>query len=115
MGRADSIDCRMTSTRIIGGRGNPEEIAESISRLEESVSKLAKIEDVMVRDDEINACRKRIASLSNCMARIRVGGESAQEIVSLGFLIEDAAFACRSAIAHGQVVGGSLIIPLPKT
>jgi chaperonin GroEL len=111
MGRAEETDCRMTSTRVIGGQGDAVEIAELIESLELSIKELAKIEDIMVRDNEINDCRRRIASLSNSMARIRVGGESAQEIVSIGYLIEDAAFACRSAIEHGQVIGGSLIIP----
>lgn len=111
MGRAKQMKCFMGHTRIVGGQGNKEEIQNLVDTIFESINNLQSIQDQMIRDEQVNDCRRRIAALSSTMARIKVGGESPQEIAATGYLIEDAAFACRSAVEHGQVVGGSLIIP----
>ena len=44
-------------------------------------------------------------------ALIKIGGRTSQEIENRKFLIEDAIFACQSALNYGVVCGGSLVIP----
>jgi chaperonin GroEL len=68
-------------------------------------------EGVYDRTTEINMLRLRLADIDSNVVTIYVGGDSDQEKQTRKFLIEDAIFACRSAIQHGVTYAGNLLIP----
>ena len=55
---------------------------------------------------------KRIVSLAGRLVTIYVGGDSEIEKKNKMYLFEDAVLAVKSALAHGIIFGGNLIIPI---
>jgi len=107
-GRVVSNDSK---TIFYKGDGDHVEIQKRISEIEEGIESNQETEDALERDSRVNALRLRLNMLSGRSAVIRVGGRTSQEVENRKFLIEDAVFACQSAIKFGVVCGGSLIVP----
>lgn len=72
--------------------------------------------DIMKKDaksytDELSMmCNKRIATLSNTLVSIKVGGATEEELNATYDLIEDAVKASKSALKYGVVLGGNYAI-----
>lgn len=100
--------------KFIGGYGYTNQkdvIDEKIAELEEEYEKLALIDDQEDREVQLYEIKKRIATLTSSMATLYVGGNTPTEKNTRKYLMEDAVYACRSAIENGYIVGGNLILP----
>lgn len=99
-------------TRFIDGEGDETEIANRIYQIEQLIAEKTRTEGMLDMDDELYQLRKRLACLQNNMATLYVGGATENEKETVKYLIEDAVFACKSALEHGYTLGGNLIIPI---
>ena len=98
-GQSRSIDITKSTTTIIGGKGDCEEIDR---RME-----LLKIE--LAETDDLRECDKiqeRITKLGAGVAVIRVGAPTEVEMIEKKHRIEDALEAVKSAQLEGMVPGG---------
>jgi chaperonin GroEL len=100
-----------TSSKFIEGFGEREKIDERIGLIEDQMKEVEKKEKYIDTTEEIFQLRKRIANLNCLIATLYVGGSSDLERETRKYLMEDAVFACQSAIRSGYVTGGNLIIP----
>jgi chaperonin GroEL len=111
LGRCKKVISTDTFTRFIEGMGDQETIQARIEKLEEELDTINRTEAHIEMDVEVYNLRKRMASLKNSMAVLYVGGASEDAKDTDKYLLEDAVFACRSALQHGYIPGGNLIIP----
>ncbi len=98
-GQSRSIDITKSTTTIIGGKGDCEEIERRIE--------LLKIE--LTETDDMRECDKiqeRITKLGAGVAVIRVGAPTEVEMIEKKHRIEDALEAVKSAQLEGMVPGG---------
>lgn len=102
-GRASKVIVSRDSTTIIGGQGDEKLIKERVS----NVKSLLKIE---TEDYPRGVLEKRLGSLTNGVAVIRVGAASETEIKEKKYRIEDALSATKSAISEGIVPGGGVAL-----
>jgi chaperonin GroEL len=101
------------NTRFLEGAGDSEKIEERIAVIQNEYEKISKVPDPMgMNEDALFNLRKRMANLANSTAVLYVGGKSDVEKENRSFLIEDAIYACQSAIKNGYVIGGNLILPI---
>ena len=102
-GQCRSVDITKSSTTIIGGKGDFEEIDKRIE--------LLKIE---LRDtDDLRECEKiqeRITKLAAGVAVINVGAATEVEMIEKKHRIEDALEAVKSAQQEGLVPGGGVAL-----
>lgn len=112
MGMCVKVNSQETLTSFIDGQGSEEDIKRRIFQIEEELAEKARTESVIDFDDEIFRLKKRLACLQNNMATLYIGGTSENDKDTTKYLVEDALFACKSAIEHGYVLGGNLIIPI---
>jgi chaperonin GroEL len=99
------------NSKFIEGQGNEETINERVEVIKKEMEKLQNINDHIDREEEIEKLRRRLASLQKSMAVIYIGGNSEMEKQTKMFLLEDAVYACQSALENGYVIGGNLIVP----
>jgi len=112
LGKCKKVVSTDTYTRFIEGLGDKDEIAQRVKKIEEQLEEKSRNESYIELDDEIFNLRKRMASLQNSMAVLYVGGVTEDAKGSDRYLLEDAVFACRSALIHGYIPGGNLLIPV---
>lgn len=62
----------------------------------------------LAKDKDDESLKKRIASLTNGMVTVRVGGNTAIEVQERAYRYEDAIHAARAAIKDGYLVGGGV-------
>jgi chaperonin GroEL len=110
-GMAKKVIINDMKTKFIEGAGKEDKIAERVAVIQKEYDKLAAIEDYVDREELLYGLRKRMASLQKSMAVLYVGGATEAEKNTRRFLIEDAIYACQSALEHGYVVGGNLVLP----
>ena len=108
LGSADKIISTQFYTRIIGGHGNPKEISERREKLEQELKEKSELNTMS--DESIFNYERRIATLSNNIIKISVGGENYNIRENRRLLFEDAIRAVRSTIANGYSLGGNLSI-----
>jgi chaperonin GroEL len=111
LGRCKKVLSTDTYTRFIEGGGDKEQIEARVKLIQDSLEEKSRNESYIEMDDEIFSLRKRMASLQNSMAVLYVGGVSEDAKDTDKYLLEDAVFACRSALHHGYIPGGNLLIP----
>jgi chaperonin GroEL len=99
------------SSKFIQGFGDSKQIDERVSVIQEMYTRLDNLNDHIDRSEELYHLRKRMATLQKSMAVLYVGGNSEVEREAKKYLMEDAVFACRSALEHGYIVGGNLTVP----
>lgn len=99
LGEAETVRIGRQSTVIIGGAGDPYQIAERIRMLQALVEKT---------DYEFDkkAYKERLSKLAGGAAVIRVGGVTETEIKEKKQRIDNALCAARAALAEGVVPGG---------
>lgn len=100
-----------TSSKFIEGKGEKEKIDERVALIEEKIKEVEKKDKFIDTSEETFHLRKRIANLNCLIATLYVGGTTDLEKETRKYLMEDAVFACQSALKHGYVSGGNLIIP----
>lgn len=115
IGKAEKIILTEKTSQIIGTTLSEEKQAEkekAVSLFKEELANLSCIETPNEDEDlALYQLRKRLAELTSTTAVINVGGETLTERMSRERLIEDAIFACKSAIKFGYVTGGNIMIP----
>jgi chaperonin GroEL len=116
LGRAEKVIVTAKSTQVIGKSLE----GEALSRKDVAVSGFkAELEKTLSVDEptkdqefDIYELRRRISCLTDSTAVIHVGGKSLTERMTRERLFEDAIFACKSAIKHGVIPGGNIMIPM---
>lgn len=98
-------------TRFIEGSGDRNSIDRRLNKIKDLLDKEFAKEGAVDNDDTIYELKKRMSLLQNTMATIFVGGATEQEKDTKKYLVEDAVFACKSALKNGYILGGNLIIP----
>lgn len=103
LGIADKVVIEENSTIIVGGKGDPEKIKAKIKELE------------LIHKDEKSKYKRekleeRIASLSDGVAVIHVGGSSEVEMKEAKDRIDDALQATKAALKEGVTDGGGVTL-----
>lgn len=115
LGRIEKAIVSENTTQIIGQAytGDHKKIIDKhVTVYTKRLEELMKIEVPTFEDDgEIYELKKRLAELTDSTVIINVGGDSLTERMSRERLIEDAIFACKSAMEHGYIPGGNIMIP----
>ena len=111
LGSCDKIISSETSTHIIGFNGNEEEISKRIEYIEFLKNELYKKADKIDIDKDIIKLNNRKAFMTGGLARLYVGGLTEKEKETNKYLVEDAVYACKSAIKYGYVAGCNLNVP----
>lgn len=102
LGEAEKVIVTSNSTTIMGGKGDPQELAQRIEEVREEVKKAD-------TDYLAQMSQERLAKLLNGVAIIKVGGATETEVKEKKDRIDDALNATRSALIEGIVPGGGLV------
>ncbi len=101
----------------IGGKGSIEKkqkIADKEYKVSSPVAERIKVLREQIKEERIDSHKKllerRIASLASAIGVIRVGASTSAESSPLKLKIEDAQYACKSALEEGYVKGGGLCL-----
>lgn len=100
LGSCEKIIIKKDETVIRGGKGNAEKIKDRVDSIK-ALIKATKDSDQWEKD-QLN---KRLAALTTGVAIIQVGGSSEEEIKELKDRIDDAQWACKSALEEGFLPG----------
>lgn len=113
VGHAEKVLVTAKSTQIISKEAQDSKKLEAVVKeMKHTLDKLLKIE-VPTRDEDmkIYELRRRLSRLTGSSAILHVGGKTRAERMTRQRLIEDAVFACKSALQHGYIPGGNISIP----
>jgi chaperonin GroEL len=116
IGRAEKVIVTAKSTQVIGkqlaGEANSRK-ERFVAGFKSELDKLLSVEETNKdKEFEVYELRRRISCLTDSTAVIHVGGKSLTERMTRERLFEDAIFACKSAIKHGVIPGGNIMIPM---
>ena len=100
LGSCEKITIKKDETVIRGGKGDPEKIQARVDSIR-GVIKASKDNDQY----EVEQLNKRLAALTTGVAVIQVGGSSEEEIKELKDRVDDAQWACKSALEEGYLPG----------
>ena len=101
LGRADSVRADKDNTRIVGGKGSKEAIAERVTLIDREIAKTTS-------DFDKEKLLERKAKLTGGVAVIQVGATSELEMKNLQERVKDAKEATRAAIETGIIPGGGV-------
>lgn len=83
-----------------------------VKEYKNKINKLKEVEEpTREQDFELDELSNRISHLTTSTAILHVGGKTLAERMTRQRLIEDAIFACKSAIKYGYIPGGNICIP----
>jgi chaperonin GroEL len=99
-------------TKFIEGSINTTAALEIVTQLKSELATLEQIESKFDTSEQETELKRRIASLSESMVKVFVGGYTEMEKKANLYLVEDAMLACQSALESGYTVGCNLSIPL---
>ena len=102
-GQCRSVEITKSSTTVIGGKGDFEEVDRRIELLK---GELAETESIR----ECEQIQERITKLASGVAVIRVGAPTEVEMIEKKHRIEDALEAVKSAQQEGIVCGGGVAL-----
>jgi len=111
LGYCAKIEVNETTSKLIDGDVDEKSVTERTDSLIKLLRELEVRNDHIDRENQIYELKRRIAVLSGSMAVVYVGGNTEAEKETKKFLVEDAVYACQSALEYGYVVGGNLSIP----
>lgn len=116
LGRAEKVIITAKNTQVIGKTLEGESLTRkdiAVSGFKAELEKLLSVDEPN-KDQEFDVyeLRRRISCLTDSTAVIHVGGKSLTERMTRERLFEDAIFACKSAIKHGVIPGGNIMIPM---
>lgn len=100
MGACEKIIIKKDETIIRGGKGDPEKIKARVDAIKGNIN--ATKDGDLYEKDQLN---KRLAALTTGVAIIQVGGSSEEEIKELRDRVDDAQWACKSALEEGFLPG----------
>ncbi|WP_417568105.1 chaperonin GroEL [Marinobacter sp.] len=103
LGEAARVVIDKDTTTLIGGRGQPEQIAARVKQLRAQV-------DQTSSDYDREKLRERLARLSGGVAVIRVGAPAEAEMRARKDALDDAINATKAAVAEGILPGGGLAL-----
>ena len=98
LGHAKRVEITETSTTIIGGNGDQEEINKRIKDLENEFKE--------INFKDLNKVEERLAKLSGGVVLIKLARQAHIEMEERRHRIEDAVNACKAALESGIVPGG---------
>ena len=101
LGRADKVQVKKDSTIIMGGHGNPAEIAGRVAQIRVQIEETNS-------DFDREKLQERLAKLAGGVAVIRVGAATEVERKEKKQRIEDAHSATKAAVEEGIVAGGGV-------
>lgn len=101
LGRADKVEVSVDSCKIIGGKGDPEDVKARVKVLETRLKEISS-------DFEKEKLQERLAKLTGGAAIIEVGGESDLQINETKERVIDAVAATKAAVEEGIVAGGGV-------
>jgi len=111
LGMAEKVIMDDSTTKLIGGWANADKIKERIELIDEFIIDVKSQDKARDIEKDLYNLQKRKANLGCKTATLYVGGNSEIEKETRMYLMEDAIYACRSAIKHGYISGGNLVIP----
>lgn len=103
LGEAERVVIDKDTTTLIGGRGQPDQIAARVKQLRLQV-------DQASSDYDREKLRERLARLSGGVAVIRVGAPAEAEMRTRKDALDDAISATKAAVAEGILPGGGLAL-----
>ncbi len=101
LGSADSVRSTKDATRIVGGKGNKNDVLARVAQVEKEM-KLA------TSDFDREKLQERKAKLTGGVAVIQVGANTEIEMKNLQERVKDAKEATRAAIEEGIIPGGGV-------
>jgi len=111
LGTCEKIKISENITYIIGGNKNEERVNARLSNIDLYKAEIEKEVNKRNIEKEIIQLNNRYSLLTGRIARLNVGGVTDIEKDTLKYLVEDAVYACKSALKYGYVSGGNLTIP----
>ena len=99
LGSARRVVVDKDTTTIVGGRGNPSEVADRIAQIRKEI-------EATDSDWDREKLTERLAKLSGGVAVIKVGAATEVEMKERKLRIEDAIAATKAAVEEGTVPGG---------
>lgn len=103
LGEAERVVIDKDTTTLIGGRGQPDQIAARVKQLRLQV-------DQTSSDYDREKLRERLARLGGGVAVIRVGAPAEAEMRARKDALDDAISATKAAVAEGILPGGGLAL-----
>jgi chaperonin GroEL len=101
LGQAERVIIDAHSTTIVGGAGEPADVARRIEHIRGELANGAGLNEF-----ELDKLRERMARLGGRVGVIRVGADTEPELVERRHRVEDAIRATRAALTEGVVAGG---------
>jgi chaperonin GroEL len=108
LGRADKVWADKESTRIIGGKGNPEALKARINQVKKAMEQ-------STSDFDKEKLHERLAKLSGGVAVINVGAATEIEMKEKKERVIDAVAATKAALEEGIVPGGGVTLLRART
>lgn len=112
LGVCNNVTMNENSSKFIGGEGDQKVIDDRINYLKSEIENINKIDGHIDHSEVLISLKKRIAGLQKSMAIYYVGGATEDEKRMRRFLIEDAIYACQSALEYGYTLGGNINVPI---
>lgn len=101
LGSADSVRSTKDSTRIVGGKGDKNEVLARVAQIEKEKS-------LVTSDFDREKLQERKAKLTGGVAVIQVGANTEIEMKNLQERVKDAKEATKAAIEEGIIPGGGV-------
>lgn len=114
IGHAEKVIITAKSTQVISKSDQPNKkrIDALVKEFHREIDNLLKIEVPTKEEDmKLYELRRRLSRLTGSSAILHVGGKTRAERMTRERLIEDAVFACKSALQYGYIPGGNISIP----
>jgi len=112
IGRAQKAFITKKTTQIIGKEEKNEKVEAKVVELRAKLQEKLQIEEPnMDLQFDIYQLKRRISTLTDSTAVIHVAGKSLTERMTRERLFEDAILAAKSAIKHGIIPGGNIMVP----
>lgn len=116
IGSAEKIIASEKTTQIIFkdmiSEEHEKKKKKKIAALNKDIEDLLKLQELDKEQDfDLYETRRRVANMTDSTAIFHVGGKTQTERQTRERLIEDAIFACKSALKYGYIPGGNLMIP----
>ena len=103
LGQADKVWADKDSSRIVGGKGSPQDIEDRVSLLRRQIEESDS-------DFDKEKLEERLAKLSSGVAQINVGAATEIELNEKKERVKDAVGATKAAIEEGILPGGGIAL-----
>lgn len=110
LGFAKKVYMNINVSRYVEGKGTKEEIDGRVEVIDKRLDYYRSLEGTENVDFEMYRLNKRKANLTSKIVKLYVAGRTSTEIETRKYLLEDAIHASKSALEHGYVSGGNLLV-----